>query len=315
MKIFAAVSAVCGAVIVYNLIQLLAEKREKTGMQGRIRRLSGKAAPEDAREAVLKEKKAKKNRRHGINMVSDKLEEELTAAGIKISGQEYLRLWIVAAFLPGALLALLGISMITVFAVIVIGIMIPPVIVANARRKKNVLFNKQLGESLMVMSNTLRSGYSFQQSMESIAKDMQPPISEEFQITLREMDMGISMETALNHMVERTKNDDVKILVSAVLISSQVGANLADVLDNISGTIQERLNLREQVQVMTAQGRISGLVVGALPLVLFLVLMLINPDYIASFFRTSIGMAMLVLGLLMEVLGFFVISRLIDIKY
>lgn len=307
--------ALCGAVVIYNIICLLGAKREEGGIRKRINHLASRKAIDDVRGEVLKEKKNKQKQGLGWNFVSEKLERELETAGITISGDEYLRLWIMAALIPSVLVILFGGSGITALAVSVLGIMIPPVLVGNAKKKKAALFDKQLGEALLIMSNSLRAGYTFQQSMDSIARDMQPPISDEFKLVIREIDMGAPMETALKHMVERTQNDDVNILVSAVLISSQVGANLADVLDNISGTIKGRLEMKEQVQVLTAQGRLSGLIVGGIPIFLFLMFMIINPSYIGGFISTPLGIGMLMIGVVMEVLGFIVINRMIDIKY
>lgn len=315
MKIVIVFIAICAAVVIYNLICLLGMKREETGVRRRIGNLRRHIATEDVRGEVLKEKKQKQQRGKSLKFVSEKLEGELEAAGIQISGEEYLRIWVMATVLPALLLLLLGGTVITALAFMVLGLMIPPIIVGNARKKRASFFDKQLGEALLIMSNSLRAGYTFQQSMESISRDMQPPLSDEFKIVIREIDMGASMETALNHMVERTKNDDVKILVSAVLISSQVGANLADVLDNISGTIKGRLEMKEQIKVLTAQGKMSGMIVGALPIVLFLVLMIINPSYIGSFIASPTGIAMLMFGLVMEVIGFIVINRMVDLKY
>lgn len=315
MNLLSIFIAICSGVVIYNLIQLLAVRQELNGVKRRVNSLARRDDLESVRGKVLEEKKKKKERRGGTQVVSEKLEEELAAAGIKISGEEYLRIWLMAIFGPAVLLAIFRVSVVTILAVMAVGLALPPMVISNARKKKAVLFNKQLGEGLMVMSNSLRAGYSFQVAMESIAKDMQPPISQEFQMTLREMDMGLPMETALRHMVERTKNDDVKILVSAILISSQVGANLADVLDSISSTIRERIELREQVGVLTAQGRLSGMIVGLLPVVMVLFLMVTNPSYILDFIETPLGIALLVAGAVMEVVGFIVINRLVDIKY
>lgn len=315
MNLLSVLMAVCGGIVVYNLIQLLAVRGELNKVKRRVNVLAQRDDLEAVRGKVLEEKKKKKERRDGIHMVSEKMESELAAAGIKISGEEFLQIWVVAIFGPALILAMFRVSVITIMAVMIMGLALPPMMISSARKKKAALFNKQLGEGLMVMSNSLRAGYSFQTAMESIAKDMQPPLSEEFQMTLREMEMGLPLETALKHMVERTKNDDVKILVSAILISSQVGANLADVIDSIAGTIRERIELREQIGVLTAQGRLSGTIVGLLPIVVVLFLMITNPSYIMGFVETPIGIAMMIAGIVMEIMGFVVINRLVDIKY
>ena len=315
MNLLSVLMAVCSGIVVYNLIQLLAVRGELNNIKRRVNVLAQRDELEAVRGKVLEEKKKKKERRGGIQMVSEKMESELAAAGIKISGEEFLQIWVIAIFGPALILAMFQVSVITIMAVMIMGLALPPMMISNARKKKAALFNKQLGEGLMVMSNSLRAGYSFQTAMESIAKDMQPPLSQEFQMTLREMEMGLPLETALKHMVERTKNDDVKILVSAILISSQVGANLADVIDSIAGTIRERIELREQVGVLTAQGKLSGMIVGLLPVALVLFLMITNPSYILEFVETPIGIVMIIVGIVMEIAGFVVINRLVDIKY
>ncbi len=307
--------AICAFVVLYNLVFLIFRMDDREAIDKRLSKLYSEKAVSDVRGEILKEKKDQNKKTLGLKMVSDKLEEDLVTAGISISGEEFLRLWVMVAVLPPFVLLILGQSAVTALAVGVICLILPPALVNSEKKKKAALFDKQLGDALLIMSNSLRAGYTFPQAMESIAKDTQPPLADEFKIVLREMDIGVPMEDALKHMAARTQNDDVRILVSAVLISSQVGANLADVLDNISGTIKSRLELKDQIQVLTAQGRMSGLIVGALPIVMFLMLMIINPTYILSFIETSLGIGMLGVGVVMEVLGFIVINRIVDIKY
>lgn len=151
--------------------------------------------------------------------------------------------------------------------------------------------------------------------MESIAADMQPPISTEFAKTLREIRYGVKQEDALYHMVERVQNKDLGLLVSAVVISSQVGANLSEILDNISETIKDRIKIKNDVKILSSQGRISGLIIGILPIVLALFLMIVNPDYIVSFFETTIGKIMVGTGVVLEIIGFTIVNRIVDIKY
>ncbi|MDD6043253.1 MAG: type II secretion system F family protein, partial [Eubacteriaceae bacterium] len=215
--------AICGAVAVYSLFSLLDSKNANASVKRRIKNIARDVDVEDVRNNVLKEKKEQKRKDSGLKFVSERLEAELATAGIKISGEEFLRIWVIVAFVPALLLLAFGLSVISALGIMLIGIIVPPLLVSNAKKKKNSVFDKQLGDALMVMSNSLRAGYTFQQSMDSIAKDMQPPISDEFRLVVREIDMGASLETALNHLVERTRNDDVKILVSAVLISATVG--------------------------------------------------------------------------------------------
>ncbi|MPN07539.1 hypothetical protein SDC9_154809 [bioreactor metagenome] len=116
-------------------------------------------------------------------------------------------------------------------------------------------------------------------------------------------------------MSDRVENTDLNLLISAVLTSSQVGANLSDILDTISDTIKDRIRLREEIRVLSAQGRISGVIIGLLPVVLLLFLMMLNPEYINEFVSTNLGRILLGTGLIMEIIGFMVVSKIVDVKY
>ena len=282
------------------------------------KRLSGLAAHNDLEQIhsdVMREKRQAGRNKKQSRFISKRFEDSLTASGIKLTGKEYLFTWVGATLLPAALLALMGKSFISVTGAGIIGFLIPPLLVRRARSKRRQQFNAQLSDALIVMGNCIKSGYSFQQAMESVAKDMQPPISKEFSIVLREMRYGVGLEEALGHMVERTGNPDLGLLVSAVVTSSQVGANLTDILDNISLTIKDRIKIRDEVRVLTAQGRMSGLVIGALPAVIALMLMVMNPDFIQSFFADPLGKILLAVGAVLEVIGFLAVRKVVNIKY
>jgi tight adherence protein B len=283
------------------------------------KRLSALAARTDLEaihDDVMKEKrKSGKHSKKQSKLISKRFEDSLVTSGIKLTGREYLFAWIGTTTLPVAILAVLGKSFISVLGAGIVGFIIPPFLVHRARKKRQQLFNMQLSEALIVMGNCIKSGYSFQQAMESVAKDMQPPISGEFSAVLREMRFGVAMEEALGHMVERTGSPDIGLLVSAVVASSQVGANLSDILDNISATIKDRIKIRDEVRVLTAQGRMSGLIIGLLPVVIALMLMLMNPDFIMAFFESTLGKILLAVGAFLEVIGFFAVKKVVDIKY
>lgn len=282
------------------------------------RRLSSLAVDdliEDIHDNVIREKKKRLSQNKRVNILTRKLEDSLKMSGVKLNATEYLYFWFGLTLIPVLLTILLGRSIITVLAVGLIGFAIPPIFVQRSKKAKQLLFTKQLGESLIVMSNCIKSGYSFQQAMESIATDMQPPISAEFARTLREIRLGVKLEEALNHMVDRVQNEDFELLISAVIISSQVGANLTDILDTISALIRDRIKIRDDVRILSSQGRISGLIIGLLPIIIILILMLVNPEYIMSFAESDMGKIMLVISVIMEVTGFIFINKIVDIRY
>lgn len=305
------------AVLAYVLITSLFDKSNEDNIKRRISKLSVNDGIDGIRKTVLNEaeEKNKSGKKKGLIRVSEKLENNLSMAGVKLSAQEYLNIWIIAAVGPALLAALFGANITTVLGLSILGISTPPLLVERSRKKMQTLFNKQLGDSLMIISNCMRAGFSFQQAMESIANEMQPPISTEFSRALREIKYGVSFDDALIHMEERVQNKDFELLVTAVITATQVGANLAEILDILSTTIKDRIKLREEAKVLTSQGRFSGIIIGALPLFLTLFLMVINPEYINSFFTTSIGKVMVVVGIAMEAIGFFIINKIVQIKF
>ncbi len=259
-------------------------------------------------------KREKRERRHKI-AVSKVFEEEILSAGIRMRPEEFLLLWLVAVLLPSGMGALLNGHPITIFALLLIGILTPPIIVIRCKKKRVILFEKQLGDALLLMGNCLRSGLTFQQAMTNIAREMQDPIAREFSRTAKEIQLGNSMDAALDHMLKRVQSTDLMLMVSAVQIQRQVGGNLLGILENISVTIKERLKLKDDIRVMTATGRTSSVVVGMIPVGIGGALMLINPAYIQTFFETSLGIGMLIAGAAMEVIGFIIIKRIVTIKY
>ncbi len=304
-----------GAVTVFLVISsFFSGEDDKKKVRRRLYGLSAQRDIDQIHTDVMREKR-NDQKKEKSSLISKKFENHLLASGIKLTGKEYLLAWISTTLIPVLVLSLAGKNFISVLGAGIIGFIIPPFLVQRAQKKRQQLFNSQLSDALIVMGNCIKSGYSFQQAMESVAKDMQPPISNEFSIVLREMRFGVGLEKSLNHMVERTHNPDLSLLVSAVITSSQVGANLTDILDNISATIKDRIKIRDEVRVLTAQGRMSGIIIGLLPVAIALMLMVMNPDFIGAFFDSAIGKIMLTVGVFLEIIGFLAVRKVVDIKY
>jgi tight adherence protein B len=160
----------------------------------------------------------------------------------------------------------------------------------------------------------LRAGFSFNQAMSIAVRDMFPPISDEFARVLRENSLGKSLDDSLRNLIERNEDEDLNMVVTALLIQRQVGGNLSEILDTISNTIRERVRIKGEVKTLTAQGRISALVIGFLPTGLALILTIINPEYILTLFQYSLGIMMVVAGVIMQLIGIYAIFKLVDIK-
>ena len=182
-------------------------------------------------------------------------------------------------------------------------------------KRRQKAFTNQLGDMLTMVSNALRAGFGFMQAFELIAKEMDAPIGREIQKVLTEINIGSNLETALENMQIRVQSSDFELVVTAVLIQRQVGGNLAQILDTISDTITERIRMRREIMALTAQGRLSGVVLAALPVGAAVILSLFKPGYLDPLLQESIGRMALGGGILMEVIGLLVINKIVDIKF
>lgn len=260
-------------------------------------------------------KKVKRNREKSKHKVLKKLENDLAMSGIKIRSSEYLLIWFVLAIVPSTLLFMLGGNIIFSIILLLFGLLVPPIYVNKKRAKRVELFEQQLIDAISIMSSCLKAGLTFQQALVSISTEMPNPISEEFGRVVKELKLGSSIETSLTRLSEKIGSQNFMMIVSAILIQRQTGGNLSEILTNISGTIKERFKIKNEIKVLTATARTSGLVVGLMPLVIILVFMLFNPDYITIFFESNLGIAMIVIAIVMEVIGYLLIRRIVNIKF
>lgn len=181
-------------------------------------------------------------------------------------------------------------------------------------RTRREMFHRQLGDVLLMMANAMRSGFSFLQAVEIVSQDMKPPVSEEFGRMMHEVRLGVSTEEALENLSRRVESDDLDLIITAVLIQRQVGGNLAQIFDTISATINDRLRMRREINTITAQGRLSGWVLGLMPVGLAFLMVIVNPDYLESVRHSEIGRIALIIGLISEIIGLLFIRKIVNIK-
>jgi tight adherence protein B len=179
----------------------------------------------------------------------------------------------------------------------------------RARRREH-----QLPEALFVQSAALRAGNSLVSSLRAVAGDVSEPLSGEISDVLRELDLGVSLDAALESMVARIGGRDVDLWVTAMLVHRQTGGNLAGVSEALAARMRERADMRAELRTLTAQGRLSGVVVAVAPLVFFAVLSVTSREQMAVLYSTPLGLVLLMTGLAMEVLGFLWIRRILRIK-
>ncbi len=191
---------------------------------------------------------------------------------------------------------------------------LPLLVVQRWRRKRMQLFGEQLPDSLDLLRAALQAGHSFVTALYVVADEFPDPIAEELRTVAEEIRLGMPTRDALHRLRDRVEDPNVPILVVGILIAQDVGGNLAEVLDNISHTIRERFKLLRDVQVMTAQGRLSGSVLTALPVLVGLFMYFLNPKYFAPMIESQKGWYMMGYALVSIILGHFAIQRIVRIR-
>ena len=244
----------------------------------------------------------------------DQIAEELYVAGVALRAEEFITIWVLTGAVVPAVALFLGAPTSVSIGLVIVGASLPIMYVTIKRSKKLSMFGVQLSDALTIICNALRAGQSFQTAMKSVADEMEEPISREFMRVFRETQYGMPLETSLARLVNRTKNQDLDLVCSAVIIQRQIGGNLAIILENISTTINQRIRLRGEVKSMTSAGRLSGYIIGALPVLIMVLLMFINPGYIDMFFATKSGRIMLIVSAVLEAIGFMIVNKIVNIK-
>lgn len=246
--------------------------------------------------------------------VMEKTRIELVRADIPLTGYEF-------NITRGLIGVMAGTVCFVVFKSWAMGIVIPLVIwfladayIASLKAKRLKLFSSQLGDALTLFSNSLRAGFSFLQAVSSVAREMPDPVAKEFTILLKEMSLGLSVDKALSNLLIRVPLDDLELLIIAILIQKEVGGNLAEIIDTIASTIRERITIQLEIKALTAQGKLSGIVVGLLPLLLGIVMFAFNPSYVTILFVNPIGQILIAIGIMNMIIGILLINKIVKIE-
>jgi tight adherence protein B len=238
------------------------------------------------------------------------LAEDLARAGLSITPAEYLliRIGAVAVGVLGGLFRF-GFSLGPVILGVV-GFLVPPLVVSYLQRRRLTRFNEQLASMLTLLSNSLKTGYAIDRALETVAAKSQPPVSTEFERVATEITLGTSVEEALSSMLLRINSPDLEFIVTAILLHVRVGGNLAEVLDNISDTLRDRLQTKRDMSVLTAQSRASAGIITGLPILLALGLYVFVPGYYAPMTNTFTGYALLGVATFLVIIGNLIIQRM-----
>ena len=190
----------------------------------------------------------------------------------------------------------------------------PLLYVLFVRRQRHKNFAKQMPDGLELVARALRSGHSLASGLKVVVDEMPQPISKEFALAYEEQNLGLPLELALKNMLKRVPNMDLKFFVTAVAIQRAAGGDMAEILDKLSHLIRERFQILGQVQALTGEGRISGIVLMALPVATFLAIYYINPGYIEPLFEDPRGRTMIGVAAVLQVVGAVVIKKIVNIK-
>ena len=235
-------------------------------------------------------------------------------AGLPITGAEFMVILGSSSFFWFALLTLLTLSPLRGLAIGLLWLGMWYFYVKNMGITRMKDFDNQLGDAIVMMNNALRAGFTFQQAMDTVAKELPDPMSSEFARALREVQLGVSLEEALNGISKRMQSNDFDLLATAVVIQRQVGGNLSQILETIGKTIRDRVKLKQEVKVLTSEGVLAGWVVGLMPIIMAMLVLSINPHYFDQFLAQSYAKYIIGFCLLSELIGAIVIKKIIDIK-
>ena len=268
---------------------------------------------ESKREKARKEREQRKHS-SAFEKFGSAIYKQLQSADIKMRPEEFLIVWILLALVPGCLSYLFTMNPILLIGLIIAGSVLPIIYIKSKQKSRVKKFDEQLCDALMIACSCLRSGLSFNQAMETIAKDMPAPVSTEFEMALREMNMGYSMDEALDNMNKRIDSKFLKLMVSAVLVQRQTGGNLSKILENISDTIKDKMKLQRELKTSTASGKMSGYIVGAMPFVMVGLFMLVARDFVSVLFTDTRGYFLLGGAIALDALAFASIKKITSVK-
>ena len=272
--------------------------------------------------ALMQLNKVVEQRDFGANLA-----RELARADLKLKVSEYLFIW--AGVTVGTPLGMLALSLVMpglgnpVIMLMggFIGFMVPRFWLGRRKSGRIGAFNKQLPDTITLLANALRAGSSFLQAIELVVRESRPPISTEFSRVIREVNLGLSFDDALENMVRRVRSDDLELMATAISIQHNVGGNLAEILDSIAFTIRERIRIKGEITTLTAQQKLSGYVVGFLPIGLAGFLFIAAPKFMEpmfdsrmSFLGLPMGIFILLIGGFAMFMGFMFIRKIVDIE-
>ena len=258
------------------------------------------------------------NNRVERSTLGERISNSLSRADLKFKPGEFVFFTIISSVLVGFVLWYVGGKNIVVLLIgAAVGLYLPNLYVKSQQSKRLIKFDQQLPDMLNLMVNGLRAGYSNMQAMEAVSRELPPPISDEFRRVVQEMQLGVSLDTALDNLTRRIPSRDLELVVTATNVQREVGGNLAEILDTISHTIRERIRIKGEIRVLTSQVMISGRFLALMPVILIIAMYFLNNEYMMRFFNEEtkmFGVPALIGGALMIIIGYFTMTRIASIE-
>ena len=248
---------------------------------------------------------------------AEQTRSQLERAGLALKLHEYVALRVLVALVAFVVVLALGnghaLAFLLGIAVGVVGYMLPAFYVRMRVTRQVRKFNDQLADMLTMVSNSLRAGFGLLQGIELAAEQTQPPMSTELRHLLRDTRMGASIETALESMGERVGSYDLDVVITAILIQRSVGSNLSEVLETVAHTIRERARIQGEINTLTAQKKLSGVIIGLMPVAFVLFMLVISFDYMSALFTDPLGRFLLIVAIALDVIGILIIKRIVSV--
>jgi len=312
-------SALAGLSVFITITGISLALRRQETLAERLARYGIRPAAREARPQGEEERRASLltsglNRAIARQSFATNIARELARADLKLTVSEYVLLNMASVLLGFIAGAIASRSLLFALGTAVVGFYLPGFYLKFRQRQRLNAFNARLSDTITMLANALRSGYSLVQSMDMVARESPPPVSEEFARVVREIGLGLSLDEALANLLRRVPSDDLDLMITAINVQHEVGGNLAQILETISVTIRERVRIKGEIRSLTASVRYSGYVVGFLPMALGTILFLVKPDYIGTLFKDACGWTMLVTAAILMGLGFVTIRKIADIQ-
>jgi tight adherence protein B len=305
--------AVIGVVILLSGV-VLTRRADKAFLEERLGIAEERAAETSTTAAERRTPVADAlNRALARRGVGADLATQLARADMKITVGEFMAATVILVVAATGISYFLTRDILITALVCLAAVFGPRIYISVTRGRRLKAFTNQLGDTIQLMVNGIRAGYSILQAMEAVSREMGPPIADEFGRVVQEVQLGLTMEHAMDNMMRRVPSDDLDMMITAINVQREVGGNLAEVLDSIAFTIRERVRIKGELQAMTGQSRMSGYTIAAIPVLLSILLYVINPEYMKQLLDHTCGFIMLGCAGIGMLAGFAVINKVMQI--